>query len=1366
MGSEISKALGEGADKLCEGMGKDIPQMFHKLYGQVHDGVTGNISRTVKQDADSADSFDKLHPDGGLKKVEGDHGGTPKTGGDGQSVDDPLTHDEGGPTEHDGAGGSTVAGDPVDVVSGQMITGEVDVDLPGVLPLVLRRVYTTGYRAGGLFGPGWASTLDTRVRVDADGIHFADDDGRILHYPVPTQPGQRVLPAEGSRWPLVWDRRTDTVSVTDPRRGWTFEFAATATGPAAADGAQVRPLTGIADRNGNRIGVRLDEGLPAEVWHSGGYRVAVEIGHVAGGFRVEALRLLDSAGAAAGTAGADATGGAAGIGPGGAAGPGDGIVLRGFQYDPFGRLIGVANTAGAAAYFEWDSHDRICANIDLNGYRYEYRYDDEGRVVSGVGPDGFLSSSFDYDAESRSTKVTDSLGHTVEYRYDEHGRVVETIDGLGGVRRFERDRYGRLLAESDETGATVRYILDEDGNPARVEQPDGGVIESRFNAFGRPVLVTLPDGSSRSYSYDERGNLTGTVDPMGTAVSYGYDERGGLSEVVDALGAVTRLVCDAAGLAVSVTDPRGAVTAYPRDAFGRVNAVTGTFGGTTFTGWSPDGLMLWQQGVDGVRREWSYDAAGNPVEERDEAGGLARVEYGPFGTVTARVDRAGRRHEFEYDTELRLRSITGPDGRVWTYRHDEAGRLVEETDFDGHSTRFELDSAGRKVRRADEAGEIAFGYDGGGRLAWLDADGERSSLAYDRLGRMTRAQNDAGVLEIARDPLGRITAESWNGRTVSVERDAAGRIVRRTTPSGAVSEWAFDAAGLPTALRTAAGELVFERDAAGRETSRVLGDRAALSRSHDPAGRPGGQAIWALDGDPAAGLAAAAQGANPYRLVQQRVVDYRADGTPLRVSDLIRGQSDFELDADGRITRVTRGEHSETYTYNLLGAVSEASGSAATGGAISGGAASGDGDSPAGGPEAVRDRSATAGARQYEGYLLRRAGRTSYEYDAKGRLVHTCRRTLSGGELHWRYTWNSLGQLTGATTPDGTTWRYLYDPVGRRRAKQRLDADGEVADEVQFAWDDGLLAEQSGALPDGTIRTLTWDHEPGSYLPAAQREQRGEADQEYYDARFYAIVADLTGAPSELVAGDGSIAWYQTTDLWGATVDAPESETDCPLRMPGQYHDPETGLDYNHHRYYDPETGTYISGDPLGLGPQPNPRTYVPNPTTGADPLGLAAGQNANQVWNQNVAVHDQSAASWLHSHLDPTAQGRRTTAVVSAVDGGGNLFHYVATSGDRGVAGVIRDQYGPLEDWYRNQGIGGIVWEADPHANPNGGSPHAETNALQDINARGHTPVGGGASRNVCNQCAGYLQGAGASLIGPDFRGGPNTTTKRIFSW
>jgi len=73
------------------------------------------------------------------------------------------------------------------------------------------------------------------------------------------------------------------------------------------------------------------------------------------------------------------------------------------------------------------------------------------------------------------------------------------------------------------------------------------------------------------------------------------------------------------------------------------------------------------------------------------------------------------------------------------------------------------------------------------------------------------------------------------------------------------------------------------------------------------------------------------------------------------------------------------------------------------------------------------------------------------------------------------------------------------------------------------------------------------------------------------------------------------------TTTWNRTATAY-----TPLRFPGQYHDPETGLHYNYFRHYDPETARYLTRDPLGLAPSPNPTTYVHNPQTWSDSLGLA----------------------------------------------------------------------------------------------------------------------------------------------------------------
>ena len=60
-----------------------------------------------------------------------------------------------------------------------------------------------------------------------------------------------------------------------------------------------------------------------------------------------------------------------------------------------------------------------------------------------------------------------------------------------------------------------------------------------------------------------------------------------------------------------------------------------------------------------------------------------------------------------------------------------------------------------------------------------------------------------------------------------------------------------------------------------------------------------------------------------------------------------------------------------------------------------------------------------------------------------------------------------------------------------------------------------------------------------------------------------------------------------------------------PLRLPGQYFDEESGLHYNRYRYYDPHCARYISQDPIGLAGGENAYSYVANPISRIDPLGL-----------------------------------------------------------------------------------------------------------------------------------------------------------------
>ncbi|MEV6674021.1 RHS repeat-associated core domain-containing protein [Streptomyces sp. NPDC051162] len=189
--------------------------------------------------------------------------------------------------------------------------------------------------------------------------------------------------------------------------------------------------------------------------------------------------------------------------------------------------------------------------------------------------------------------------------------------------------------------------------------------------------------------------------------------------------------------------------------------------------------------------------------------------------------------------------------------------------------------------------------------------------------------------------------------------------------------------------------------------------------------------------------------------------------------------------------------------------------------------------------------------------------------------------------------------------PDHVLWEYGYDALGRRISKRC------GPDETLFSWDGTRLSEQ--AAPGDEI--TTWDHTPGTHRPLTQTTRvlraAGESSitafAEDRAPTFHAIVTDAVGTPTELVTATGELAWQQRTSLWGTSLPAPPADAvDCPLRFPGQYHDPETGLSYNYFRYYDSERACYLTVDPLGLAPAPNPKAYVRNPLTWADPFGLA----------------------------------------------------------------------------------------------------------------------------------------------------------------
>ncbi|MFJ7066197.1 putative T7SS-secreted protein [Streptomyces sp. NPDC101115] len=1194
---------------------------------------------------DPAEGFGRLIPDIALTVATGGGGAAAKGVRIAEEAADAarvrkLVDDSPDGTHNRGDHERTSTGtDPVDLATGRMYLPQTDVGIPGILPLLFTRRTESGLPVGRFLGRAWSSTVDERLEVDAVGVVHVTADGLLITYPHPV-PGAPTRSRSGRSRTLLTRDADGDYALTEEDSGVVRHFAAPRGAEPGGDGTAW--LSDLSERNGHTVSVeRAEDGLPLALVHSAGHA----LGLVTADGRVTGLTLTG-----AGTDGTEVAG----------------VPLMSYGYED-GELTTVTRPSGAVTTFAYDERHRVVAWTDSNGRRYDYVYDDRDRVVAEGGEAGHVQITLAYgepDAATghRTTVLTTADGRATRHLVGPGCRIVATTDALGHTTRYRHDTDGNLLSRTDPLGATTRFGYDAEGRTVSAVRADGAELHVERGPFGMPVAVVGPDGARTSYAYDERGNRTAVTDPAGNTTLSSYDEAGRLVSVTDALGNTTRVRCDAAGLTVAVTDPTGATTRTERDALGRPVRVTDPSGRVTALEWSADGHLARRTGPDGSTESWTYDGEGNCLTHTDASGGVTRYEYTHFDLPVATTRPDGSRHTFEHDRDLRLTRVTNPQGLSWSYTYDAVGNIVSETDFDGRELSYRVDAEGRIAERVDAlGGTITFERDVLGQVVRKDVDGRVTTYAYDRAGRLLEAVGPDAELRYQYDRRGKVKTESVDGLPTVYHYDELGRRVRRTTPTGHVTSYAYADDGRPLRLTTGGREIGFAHDAEGRELARVFGESLTLTSAWDEAGRLAAQHVTAGS-----------------RTVLGRTYGYRADGRLVSVADRLSGTRTYDLDPLGRVTAVHAQGWTEQYAYDEAGNQTSASWP----------------DRHPGG-EAV-------GERAYSGTRITRAGGVRFEHDALGRMVLRQKTRPSRKPDTWRYAWDTENRLTSVTTPDGTRWRYRYDPLGRRTAKQRLAADGEsVVEEVRFTWDGLTLCEQTSHRPgDPHAVALTWDHR--DVVPLAQTERILTADsrQEEVDRRFFAIATDLVGTPTELIDESGAVAWHTRSTLWGTTAWARDSSAYTPLRFPGQYYDPETGLHHNHFRHYDPETGRYASPDPLGLAPAPNPVAYVDNPTAGCDPLGLApkcpeekAKQRAikaadnviDRAGDGRFRKHPDYHGDTMHGFTDERVLEilKQPDAVYRSTGGAGNLIFrqgddVVVTKGVGSEAGQAITAYGP----------------------------------------------------------------------------------------
>ncbi|WP_259283448.1 DUF6531 domain-containing protein, partial [Escherichia coli] len=154
-------------------------------------------------------------------------------------------------------------GNPVNPLLGaKVLPGETDLALPGPLPFILSRTYSS-YRTRtpapvGVFGPGWKAPSDIRLQLRDDGLILNDNGGRSIHF-------EPLLPGEVD--------------------GRTQRYHYDLTGKLTQSEDEGLVILWYYDES-DRITHRTVNGEPAEQWQYDGHGWLTDISHLSEGHRV------------------------------------------------------------------------------------------------------------------------------------------------------------------------------------------------------------------------------------------------------------------------------------------------------------------------------------------------------------------------------------------------------------------------------------------------------------------------------------------------------------------------------------------------------------------------------------------------------------------------------------------------------------------------------------------------------------------------------------------------------------------------------------------------------------------------------------------------------------------------------------------------------------------------------------------------------------------------------------------------------------------------------------------------------------------------------------------------------------------------
>lgn len=875
-----------------------------------------------------------------------------------------------------------------------------------------------------------------------------------------------------------------------------------------------------------------------------------------------------------------------------------------YDYDAAGNMVKTLDVMGAEKQFRYQGH-LLVQLTNQSGMNFYWEYEgkgDDARCIHTWGDEGIL----EYWAEYKEgvTVTRNSLGYTAEYHYDGRRLIYKIVDENGGITRQIWNKFKELELSIN---------------------PEGGVAKYDYNAYGKLTAITNENRQNNNYQYDDQQNLKYASSFGNDSELYFYDRQNRLTSRRKTDGRAVHYVYEGA-LLKQIKDHRGRTVAltyneqndiiktayfngleehWSYDALGYVARYTDVRGNTIEYRNDDAGNIIYLKEADGNEHHFNYDTSYNLLTAKDRRHRV-QFEYGPLGILRKRTQN-NHSVQFNYDTELQLKSIANEGGELYKFGLDGTGNVVNEWGFDGLHRRYMRDGNGRvtKVLRPGERW-TQYSYDGVGNIVQeAHSDGTMAAYKYNADSLLVEAFNNDSHIELTRTRDGRIIKETQGAYTVTRKYDIDGNCLQIESNLGADIHLEYDKNDLVKKMEATSNvkrqtsndkwNAVFQRDNTGLELHRELTGNVSVKTELDRLGRVTRRSIGA-------------QNAEQSRTRYDWGMGHKLNRM---VNELSKTSTLFDYDAFDNLISATY--ESKSGTAETLYRVPDKIGNLFK----------------------TRDRS----DRNYsKGGRLQEDDKYCYHYDGEGNIifkefkrnenaaaiVHTAAAKEWGIEFKrsgtgWIYEWSGNGMLKKVINPGGREIEFYYDPLGRRIAKivrERISSPspgggrGEAV--TRWVWDGNVPLHEwkyEGAYPpkksvdeegikeekEPVENLITWLYESDSFVPCAK----------LIDSEQYSIITDYLGTPTHAYNNTGEKVWERELDIYGAVKKETGIKGLIPQLYQGQYVDEDTGLAYNRFRYYDSESGRFLSQDPLTLSGGIRLYGYVFDLNIATDPFGL-----------------------------------------------------------------------------------------------------------------------------------------------------------------